>query len=87
MTDDAQTDTVSLAAWLAELHRIMGAEAGPSISEEEQTALLDIARMAAHGSERIAAPLSTFLAGVAFGRLPPVERAAALRALTERLEG
>lgn len=86
MSDAAPWEGVSLTAWLDDLHRIIGAEAGATITSDEQEALLDIARIAAHSSERIAAPLSTFLAGVAYGDLPPGERAAALRRLAERLE-
>lgn len=86
MPDAAPGESVSLAAWLDDLHQVIGSGAGAAITAEEQAALLDIARIAAHGSERIAAPLSTFLAGVAYGALPSEERASALRRLAERLE-
>ena len=36
------------------------------VTPDEQTALLDLARVAAHTSERISAPISTFLVGVAY---------------------
>lgn len=75
-----------LASWLDDVHGILGAAGGSPISEAEQHALLDIARIAAHTSERIAAPLTTFLAGVAYGSLAPRERASALTALASRLE-
>lgn len=86
MPEEAPVESVSLSAWLEGLHEIIGAGAGPAITAEEQAALLDIARIAAHGSERIAAPLSTFLAGIAYGALPIDQRATALRALADRLE-
>jgi hypothetical protein len=79
-------EKLSLATWLDGVHRIIGAAGGPELSEAEQAALLDIARIAAHSSERVAAPLTTFLAGVAYGMVSPDERAASLRALADRLE-
>ncbi len=55
-------------------------------SRAETDALLDLARVAAHTSERWTAPISTFLVGVALAGVPPRERAARLRALVTRLE-
>ena len=86
MPDDGSGEKMPLAAWLDSLHELIGTASGSPLTPDEQTALLDIARIAAHGSERIAAPLSTFLAGVAYGALPSGERAATLRWLAERLE-
>ena len=61
MPDDRPaSEMIPLALWLEKLGGILGPSGGPGLSEEEQTALLDIARIAAHTSERIAAPLSTF---------------------------
>jgi hypothetical protein len=75
----------NLRDWLAEL------EADPDIgsvavSPALQAALLDLARVAAHASERIAAPITAFMAGVAFAGLDEEARAARVRALVERLE-
>ncbi|MFH1474446.1 MAG: DUF6457 domain-containing protein, partial [Chloroflexota bacterium] len=56
--------------------------AGPA----ERAVLLDLARIAAHRGERIAAPITTYLAGVAFASLDPAERLARLRALAAALE-
>ena len=39
-----------------------------ALDEEAVTILLDLARDSAHEVERVAAPLTTFLAGVAVGR-------------------
>ena len=87
MPDDRSTnEPVSLGVWLEDLMRILGPSGGPELTDEEQTALLDIARIAAHTSERIAAPLSTFIAGVACASLPAAERGAALGSLVEQLE-
>ncbi len=49
--------------------------------------VLDLARDAAHGVERPAAPVTTYLLGVAVGRgADPVEAAARLSALAARWE-
>ncbi|HWP62995.1 MAG TPA: DUF6457 domain-containing protein [Candidatus Binatia bacterium] len=82
MTDVQRT----LREWLAEL------ESDPDIgsvavSPALQAALLDLARVAAHASERIAAPITAFMAGVAFAGLDDDARAARVRSLVERLEG
>lgn len=84
--DRPDNEVNALADWLEDLMRILGPPGGPGLTDEEQAALLDIARVAAHRSERIAAPLSTFLAGVAYGSLPTRERTTALRTLARRLE-
>ena len=82
----SQPSATPLMEWLAKVHQELGSASGPSITPEEQTALLDLARIAAHRSERIAAPLTTFLAGVALGNLPEGERHQALRSLASGLE-
>jgi hypothetical protein len=79
-------EAIPLEEWLARVHDSVGPGAGPALTADEQTALLDLARVAAHRSERITAPLTTFLAGVAYGALPAEERAPALRRLLELLE-
>ena len=58
----------------------------PTATAAETAALLDLARVAAHASERWTAPVSTFLAGVAFATSDRAERAEALRSLVVRLE-
>lgn len=58
----------------------------PVVSEDERAALLDLARIAAHSSERWAAPITTFLAGVAFADREPAARARSLRQLADALE-
>jgi hypothetical protein len=55
-------------------------------SEVEISALLDLARVAAHTSERWTAPVSGFLAGLALAGLDGADRAARLRALADGLE-
>lgn len=75
----------TLRDWLAELETDpdIGAVA---VSPAAQAALLDLARVAAHASERIAAPITAFMAGVAFAGLDEEARTARLQALVERLE-
>ena len=87
MPDDRPTsESIPLATWLEALGGILGPSGGPGPTDDEQTALLDIARIAAHTSERISAPISTYIAGLACAALPPGERGAALRSLAEQLE-
>ena len=76
---------VQLGGWLDQVRRSLPSGGDLSLSEAEQQALLDVARIAAHTSERIAAPLSTFLAGVALGGLAPPERARRLADLARQL--
>lgn len=83
---DGDASTTSLSAWLDALRAALNDDV-LRLTADEQTALLDLARVAAHTSQRIAAPLSTFLAGVAFHDLPPgSERARRIRDLTATLE-
>ena len=56
------------------------------VTDDERDALLDLARVAAHASERWAAPVSTFMVGVALHAVPAVERVAMLRRLVETME-
>jgi hypothetical protein len=78
---------VPLADWLDRLRDELAGTDDPrlALTPAEEKALLDLARVAAHTSERISAPLTTFLAGVAWGSLPPVERAERLRTLVSHL--
>lgn len=62
------------------------ATAPRALTDGERDVLLDLARVAAHTSERWTAPLSTFLAGVAYATTDPQERTVALRALVADLE-
>ena len=57
---------MNLDPWLTEL---AGALNRPelALSQEQQTAVLDLARVAAHSVARPAAPLTTFLAGYTLG--------------------
>lgn len=76
-----------VTAWLERLGRELPAGTLEAIgSPELQAAILDLARVAAHRSARMAAPLSTYLAAVAFASLPPADRVGRIRDLVTRLD-
>jgi Domain of unknown function (DUF6457) len=78
---------MTLGEWLEAVRAQLGeSDQRLALTPDEERVLLDLARVAAHSSERIAAPLTTFLAGVALADLPPAERAERLRALVAELE-
>jgi hypothetical protein len=79
--------TMSLAEWMGRLRATLGEEPGIDLSAEEERLILELARIAAHTSERIAAPLTTFVAGLALADLPRAERAQRLRDLVAELRG
>jgi hypothetical protein len=76
---------LSLEAWLDRLAGLLPPSA-PRVTSAEEAAILDLARIAAHRSVRIAAPISTFLVGLGLASLEPGERAVALREVVARLE-
>lgn len=84
--EPSRTDQVDVEVWLGELGELLPAgtlaEAGP----EERVVLLDLARIAAHRSQRWAAPISTYLVGLAFASLPRADRLERIRALVAHLE-
>jgi hypothetical protein len=84
MTPPAE-HALSVGAWLELVMRDLPAGSVPP-SATEQTAILDLARVAAHASERIAAPISAYLVGLVLASRPADERAAALQVLVADLE-
>jgi hypothetical protein len=78
--------TVIVPGWLDEVRAALPNVPGLTLTADEQAALLDLARIAAHASHRTAAPLTTFLAGIALGQTPGEDRAARLRSLAGNLE-
>jgi hypothetical protein len=62
------------------------ADPGIELDEEERGAILDLARVAAHTSERLAAPLTTYIVGAALRDLDPAARAGRIAALASALE-
>lgn len=73
-------------AWFDRLRAALPASDRLALTGGEREALLDLARIAAHASERWTAPLSTFLVGTALGDQPSDRREASLRALVTELE-
>jgi hypothetical protein len=71
--------------WLAQLEDALPGELAP-VTDDERAALLDLARIAAHTSERWTAPVSTFLVGLAYADASAPDRAAAVRALVDRFD-
>jgi hypothetical protein len=65
-----------------------GQDIGPieSLSEEEATAILDLARVVAHSVERKAAPLVSFSMGRALASVEVDARLAAIRDAVARIE-
>jgi hypothetical protein len=77
---------MTLDEWIERLRRALGpGDPGIELGLEEREALLELTRVAAHASERIAAPFTAFLVGAALGELAQEERVARIRALTEGL--
>jgi hypothetical protein len=58
----------------------------PAVDAGEIEAILELARVAAHSSERRAAPVTTYLAGLVLGGAAPEAREAFLDDLVVRLE-
>lgn len=79
------TATTPLGAWLERLSELLPGD-GSAVTAAEQAAILDLARVAAHASERIAAPISTYLVGIALHDLEPSARAARIAELVATLE-
>lgn len=72
--------------WLDLLGAELPADALDDLGPEERTALLDLARVAAHRSHRSAAPISTYLVGLAYAGLSRSDRLARIRGLVARLD-
>jgi hypothetical protein len=58
----------------------------PAVSPGELEAILELARVAAHSSERRAAPVTTYLAGLVLGGAAPEAREAFLDDLVVKRE-
>jgi hypothetical protein len=84
--DEPAPSQVSVNEWLERVRMNLGSVPGLALTGIERRLLLDLARIAAHTSERVAAPLSTYLVGVAMAELPPEEREERLAAIVRDLE-
>lgn len=98
---DPPRRTAATQAWFAQLEALLGrllaaydaptsaAQPGPAVDgvvADEQALLLDLARVAAHRSERWTAPVSTYLVGVALAPFEPAVRAQVLAEVVDGLE-
>ena len=79
------SNAMSVDAWLARFAAELP-DLRASLSADDREALLDLARVAAHRSERIAAPLTTFLLGLAMAGTPAGNWAPQIRTMVERLD-
>jgi hypothetical protein len=84
--DEPAPSQVNVNEWLERVRMNLGSVPGLGLTGIERRLLLDLARIAAHASERVAAPLSTYLVGIALAELPPEERAERLAAIVRDLE-
>jgi hypothetical protein len=84
--DRLRVDQVDVETWLDKLGALLPPGTLEDAGPEERVALLDLARIAAHRSQRWAAPISTYLVGLAFASLPPAERLDRIRALVAQLD-
>jgi Domain of unknown function (DUF6457) len=84
MDSEPGASNVSLGTWMDRIRASLGPDdPTTALSAEEERLILELARVAAHSSERIAAPLTTFVAGLALAGLPPDARAGRLRELLD----
>ncbi|HZD02015.1 MAG TPA: DUF6457 domain-containing protein [Actinomycetes bacterium] len=66
--------------------RVLLGPSAPSIGADEAEAVLELARVAAHASERRAAPVTAYLVGMAVAGAAPEARAAFIDDLVVKLE-
>lgn len=81
-------ESIPMDEWLRRLAAATGPSAdGVSVATDERRAILEIARVAAHTSERVAAPISTYLLGLAMAAIPTDRRAAELERIRRAVGG
>jgi hypothetical protein len=71
--------------FLAKVRSLLGPDA-PSVTDGEIEAVLELARVAAHSSERRAAPVTAYLVGMAVAGAAPEAREAFIDDLVIKLE-
>jgi Domain of unknown function (DUF6457) len=72
---DVPIGTIPMDDWLLRLEAaVTGSPKVRTITTLERRRLLEIARIAAHTSERVAAPISTYLLGLALAGLSAADR-------------
>jgi hypothetical protein len=80
---DAQ---VTAAEWITRFADELPTGRAGVPSAEEQRLILELSRIAAHSSERIAAPIASYMVGAAVASLNAEERAVRIRRLVSELE-
>ena len=84
--DPTDIPTMPLDDWLGRVAAQLGdSGADLALGARERTAILDLTRLAAHASERIAAPLTAFMLGAALGAQDADARAERMEAITAEL--
>ncbi len=71
---EASAEGIGIDAWLDRLTMHLPPDMVVEATSAERAVLLDLARVAARRGERSAAPITTYLAGLAFADLPRTER-------------
>jgi hypothetical protein len=86
--DGGTPNQASVEAWLGEVAALLpgGSAALDEMGPAEQAVLLDLARVAAHHSHRIAAPVTTYLVGLVLAATPRHERLVRMRELVDQLD-
>lgn len=85
---DPESPGMPLDQWLERLRMALGpADPGIELGMEERDAILELARVAAHRCERIAAPLTAFIVGAALRDLAQPGRIEMIQAVTRTLSG
>ena len=75
-----------LSRWAASVARELSTELGVEVAGEvDQQLLLDVAREAAHAVDRPAAPITTYLLGIALAKSPDPTAASRAAATIARL--
>jgi hypothetical protein len=83
--EDAMDQAGALEEFLERVRSLLGPNP-PAVEPGEVEAVLELARVAAHTSERRAAPVTTYLAGLVLGGAAPEAREAFLDDLVVKLE-
>ena len=84
--DEPAPPQVTVHAWLDLVRSALASDADLGLGSAERRLLLDLSRLAAHASERPAAPLTTYLAGIALAGLDSAARVERLERLVADLQ-
>lgn len=82
--NDRDEERIDLRTWMAQLAALPGMS-GLSVSPAEERALLELTRLAAHRSDRIAAPITAYAVGLALAPSSAADRARALASIVAEL--